>query len=108
LLLKGLKLERLAGHVASLVFLKLACYSFCAQMRVFLGKDYAMTTHDEELWREDEPIPLDHPLVPPPIALAVRQIFQPGDALHRVPTNKGLEWWLLDSNGELIEAFWLE
>jgi len=26
--------------------------------------------------------------------------------LHRVITDQGIEWWLLDGRGELIEAFW--
>jgi hypothetical protein len=66
-----------------------------------------MSAVSVESWPEDEPIPLDHPLVPEPIALAVRKMFQPADSLHRVQTNTGLEWWLLNSDGELIEGFWL-
>lgn len=57
---------------------------------------------------EEVPMSLDHPLVPPAIAAVVREMFQPGDVLHRVPTDKGLEWWLFDAEGELVEAFWPE
>lgn len=59
-------------------------------------------------WPEDSPIPLDHPLVPEPIRQAMLGLWQPGDSLHRVETDTVLEWWLLDAEGELIEAFWLE
>ncbi|MBI5462088.1 MAG: hypothetical protein HY941_07895 [Gammaproteobacteria bacterium] len=59
-------------------------------------------------WPEDMPIPLDHPLVPEPIRRAVLDLWKPGDNLHRVETDTVLEWWLLDAEGTLIEAFWLE
>ncbi|HET7662101.1 MAG TPA: hypothetical protein VFK31_00545 [Rhodanobacteraceae bacterium] len=62
----------------------------------------------KETWPEDMPISLDHSLVPPAIAAAVREMFQPGDVLHRVSTDKGVEWWLFDAEGELVETFWLE
>jgi hypothetical protein len=67
-----------------------------------------MSIEDKEPWPEDVPIPLDHPLVPQAIALAISKMIQPGDVIHRVPGNKVVEWWLLDSDGELIESFWLE
>ncbi len=67
-----------------------------------------MSIDRKAAWPEEEPIPLDHPLVPQSIAVAVREIFQPGDVLHRVPTDDGVEWWLFDANGEFVESFWLE
>ncbi|MEI8573077.1 hypothetical protein U737_05345 [Methylomonas sp. LW13] len=62
------------------------------------------TTSD---WPEDAPVPLDHPEIPPLILEAVLQYWQPGYVLHRMVTKQGLEWWLLDTEGGLIEAFWL-
>lgn len=67
-----------------------------------------MTIEGEGRWQEDEPIPLDHPHVPKPIAVAARQLMQSSDALHRVRTENGVEWWLLDSSGNLIEALWFD
>lgn len=56
-------------------------------------------------WPEDTPIPPQHPLVPAAIRDAVARIAQDGDTLHRVQTHHGTEWWLLDIDGELVEAF---
>lgn len=61
-----------------------------------------------EEWDEDVPIPLGHALVPEAIRVGVLALWQPGDSLHRVPTRDTIEWWLLDAEGQLIEAFWLE
>ncbi len=47
-------------------------------------------------------------LIPVQIQLAVNEIKNDGDQLSRVETDDGIEWWLLDREGELIEAFWLE
>lgn len=66
------------------------------------------TVIDEGIWPEEIPIALDNPLVPDAIAASVRELFQPGDRLHRVRTADGVEWWLFDGEGELVEAFWLE
>jgi len=51
---------------------------------------------------------LDHPELPAAVLERVKPIYQPGDTLHRVITDNGVEWWLLNAGGELIEAFWLE
>lgn len=59
-------------------------------------------------WPEEVPIPVDHTLVPEAIRQAVWEIRQLGDNLHRVVTDDGVEWWLLDAEGELIEVFWIE
>lgn len=59
-------------------------------------------------WDEDEPIPLDHGLVPAPIRTAVEAQWVPGSALHRLPTSSAIEWWLFGPDGTLIEVFWLE
>jgi hypothetical protein len=67
-----------------------------------------MSIEDQEPWPEDVPIPLDHPLVPKAIAVAISKLIQPGDAIHRVPGGKVVEWWLMNSDGELRDAFWLE
>lgn len=56
----------------------------------------------------DVPIALDDPRLPAEILAAVRRkTSQPGPLL-RVPTKSGIEWWLLDTDGELLEAFWFE
>lgn len=60
-----------------------------------------------EPWPEDQPIPLNHSLVPDEIRNAVLELLSEGDELHRVPTDDRIEWWLLDDEGELTEAFWL-
>lgn len=51
---------------------------------------------------------LNDPRVPPGIAQAARQRASPDDTLHYAHTREGGEWWLLDGDGELVEAFWLE
>jgi hypothetical protein len=72
------------------------------------GVNRRMSIGSQASWPEEVPIPWDHPLVPGPISLAVRELGQPGDLLHRVPTKSGVEWWLFDFQGELIEALWLD
>lgn len=62
----------------------------------------------QEQWPEEQPIPLDHPLVPEEIRVAAEERIEGGEQLHRVPTDDGVEWWLLDDEGELAEVFWLE
>lgn len=64
-----------------------------------------VTTSD---WLEETPMPLDHPDIPKLILEAVQQYWQPGFALYRIPTKQGLEWWLFDGDGELLEAFWID
>ncbi|WP_286293360.1 hypothetical protein [Methylomarinovum tepidoasis] len=59
-------------------------------------------------WPEEKPVPLDHPELPGPVREAVQALWQPGDSLHRVPCRRVVEWWLLDVDGNLVEAFWLE
>ena len=59
-------------------------------------------------WPEDTPVPLEHLELPEDIQQAVLTIWQSGDRLHRVITDEGIEWWLLNESGELIESFWLE
>lgn len=62
----------------------------------------------DDLWIDEIPIPPDHPLVPDPIRGAVEPWCAAGCHLHRTQTRTGIEWWLLDSDGELVNAFWLE
>jgi len=45
------------------------------------------------------------PVIPDAILLAVQEIASAGDVLH---SDDGIEWSLFDSDGELIEVFWLE
>ena len=75
------------------------------------GKDRLMDPHSPE--------------VPAGVRTKVLAIMQPGDQLWRCPRLTGkktrlglfgttvrreatIEWWLLDADGELIEAFWEE
>jgi hypothetical protein len=59
-----------------------------------------------ENWDEEEPVPIDHPDLPDDI----RELFAPwylqGACLHRALTNTGVEWWILDADGELVDAYW--
>lgn len=48
------------------------------------------------------------PEVPQAILNAVLRIAEPGDELFRVVCDSGVEWWLIDAVGELVEGFWLE
>ena len=71
---------------------------------------------------EDRPDNQPSPEVPPTIRAKVLAMAQPGDQLWRCPRRSAprglfsvlgvgprdavIEWWLLDAQGELIEAFW--
>ncbi len=45
------------------------------------------------------------PVIPDAILLAVQEIASAGDVLH---SDDGIEWYLFDADGELIEVFWIE
>jgi len=49
----------------------------------------------------------DDPRVPLPIRQQVARRGMPDWALYFADTAQGGEWWLLDDEGELIDAFWL-
>mgnify|MGYP003614252463 FL=1 len=71
---------------------------------------------------EDRPVNPHSPEVPPAVRAKVLAMAQPGDQLWRCPRRSAprglfsvlgvgprdavIEWWLLDAQGELIEAFW--
>ena len=71
---------------------------------------------------EDRPVNPHSPEVPPAVRAKVLAMAQPGDQLLRCPRRSAprglfsvlgvgprdavIEWWLLDAQGELIEAFW--
>ena len=71
---------------------------------------------------EDRPVNPHSPEGPPTIRAKVLAMAQPGDQLWRCPRRSAprglfsvlgvgprdavIEWWLLDAQGELIEAFW--
>lgn len=71
---------------------------------------------------EDRLMNLHSPEVPASIRARVQAMAQPGDQLWRCPRLSAprgalgllgvgrrdavIEWWLLDADGELIEAFW--
>ena len=71
---------------------------------------------------EDRLVDVHNPVVPQSIRTRVLAMAQPGDQLWRCPRRSAprglfsvlgvgprdavIEWWLLDAQGELIEAFW--
>ena len=71
---------------------------------------------------EDRLVDVHNPVVPQSIRTQVLAMAQPGDQLWRCPRLSAprgalgllglgprdvvIEWWLLDAQGELIEAFW--
>ena len=71
---------------------------------------------------EDRLVDVHNPEVPHSIRTQVLAMAQPGDQLWRCPRLSAprgvlgilgvgqrdvvIEWWLLDAQGELIEAFW--
>ncbi len=71
---------------------------------------------------EDRLVDVHNPVVPQSIHTRVLAMAQPGDQLWRCPRLSAprgvlgilgvgqrdvvIEWWLLDAQGELIEAFW--
>jgi hypothetical protein len=67
---------------------------------------------------EDRRVDPDDPQLPANVHAAVMRRWQPGDSLWRYPrlgrrkswfsTERKIviEWWLLDANGEVIDAFW--
>lgn len=71
---------------------------------------------------EDRPVDVHASEVPASVRQAVLAIAQPGDQLWRCPRRSAprgalgilglgprsvvIEWWLLDAQGALIEAFW--
>ncbi len=62
----------------------------------------------DDLWEDEIPIPPCHPLVPDEIREASEPYCAAGCTLHRTQTRTGIEWWLIDPHGELVNAFWLE
>lgn len=61
----------------------------------------------DNLWPDERPISLMHPLVPEQIRLAIVGSDASTANLHRVQTAAGIEWWLLDDDGNLLDSFWL-
>jgi hypothetical protein len=57
---------------------------------------------------DEREIALDNPALPQEICATILAIAQNGNRIFQVPTGEGVEWWLLDENGEFIEAFWPE
>lgn len=68
---------------------------------------------------EDRPVAVHSDEVPVSVRQAVLRVMADGDTLWRGPRLGGtkgwfgsgkrylvIEWWLIDSEGELIEAFW--
>ena len=55
-----------------------------------------------------EPISVNDSMIPPSIRDALFEIMEEEYLLYKVETDAGVEWWLMDGYGELIEAFWVE
>lgn len=61
-----------------------------------------------------EPIPVNDSPIPAGILDAAFEFMRESGIidveclLHEVETDTGAEWWLIDDQAELIEAFWLE
>lgn len=75
---------------------------------LLLRPDHRRPRPMDDLWDEDTPIPPDHPLVPEPVREAAAPYIEAGCVMHRVQTCTGIEWWLFDQGGDLVEAIWLK
>jgi hypothetical protein len=60
---------------------------------------------DSQVWSSQQPIPIDHPLVPYAVRTAVSGTART-NRLYRVVSSSMVEWWLLDMDGELLNIFW--
>lgn len=60
---------------------------------------------DSLAWPSQQPIPINHPLVPNEVRNAVSSTAKTNQ-LYRVVTPSVVEWWLLDVDGELVNIFW--
>ena len=93
------------------------------QLRLFTDRHGPIPATPEEIGNgEDRLMDLHSPEVPASIRARVQAMAQPGDQLWRCPRLSAprgalgllgvgrrdavIEWWLLDADGELIEAFW--
>jgi len=57
---------------------------------------------------DGEAFDLDDPRIPPAILRDVLSMYSEDDTLFYADTDEGGEWWLIDSDDNLVEAFWLE
>ncbi|MGR8933902.1 MAG: hypothetical protein ACU837_05865 [Gammaproteobacteria bacterium] len=57
---------------------------------------------------EEKEIFIGDPDLPPEIRSAILEMAPDDYRIFQVPTDQGVEWWLWDEDGELIEGFWLE
>ncbi len=56
---------------------------------------------------KNNPVSLLDPSLPSCIREALIEVMANDDVIFRVETDKGIEWWLMDKDGELIESFWV-
>lgn len=69
------------------------------------GVRVAENRQPDNLWNDEIPIPPDHSLVPATIRGAAAPWLAKGCMLHRAQqTDDGVEWWLIDLDGELVEV----
>lgn len=59
-----------------------------------------------EDWDEEEPVPIDHPDLPADVHALFAPWHEQGASLHRARTATGIEWWILDADGKLVDAYW--
>lgn len=57
---------------------------------------------------DGQPFAIDDPRIPLAIRQSVADLAATDDMLYFADTDASGEWWLIDTNGELRECFWLE
>lgn len=57
---------------------------------------------------DDEFMELDNLEIPESIRIEAASHYETAHCFYKVFTDAGVEWWLFDDSGELLEGFWLE
>ena len=56
----------------------------------------------------DTPIALHDARLPAQVLALAQSFGTQAACVHRVQTDRGIEWWLMDHDGDLLEALWFE
>jgi hypothetical protein len=56
----------------------------------------------------DTPIALHDPRLPVQVLALAQSFGSQATCVHRMQTAKGIEWWVLNHEGDLLEALWFE
>jgi hypothetical protein len=56
----------------------------------------------------DTPIALHDARLPPQVRALAQSFGTQAACVHRMQTDKGIEWWLMGHEGDLLEALWFE